>query len=156
MTDRISGSKNNPYQVAPATEKPATEKPGGGRAKAVRTHARRGSLAVSGVDIASAEKKPPSKERESVHKLITKLAEPNADARAIAAKCSNLCKKYDYKVLAQIFASKMRELAPGAREKIESNLDWVASQATSKEATELVMDMRSVLAKRAKNRKSTL
>src|SRR4051812_49507856 len=104
MTDRISGSKNNPYQVTPSTEKPE-----GGRVKAVRTHARRGSLAVSGVDIASAEKKPPSKERESVHKLITKLAEPNADPRAIAAKCSNLCKKYDYKVLAQIFASKRSE-----------------------------------------------
>jgi hypothetical protein len=142
MTDRISGSKNNPYGVQSTPEKPTAD----GRVRASRTHARRNTH-VDPVDFKRVEKK--RSELEKVHKIVTDLTTSDTDPARIAGKLKNLCKNFNIADLSQQFDSKLRELTPEARARIEEKLGWTLLQlkSTDGDAVTLVRSINETLAK---------
>jgi hypothetical protein len=145
MTDRVSGSNKNPYQVQPTSQKPADD-----RVKLVRTHARQHSRLEPGVDISSVEKKWSGKEIEKAHGLVTALASPDADARKIAGKLTKLCGTFKDKDLSELLVSKIKELKPETRAAIESKLGWVVVEKMSDDALSLVTKVSRAIAALAK------
>jgi len=142
MTDRISGSKNNPYGVQSTPEKPTAD----GRVRASRTHARRNTH-VDPVDLKKVENK--RSELEKVHKIVTDLTTSDTDPTRIAGKLRNLCKNFNIADLSQQFDSKLRELTPEARARIEEKLGWTLLQlkSTDGDALKLVQSINETLAK---------
>jgi hypothetical protein len=144
MTDRISGSKNNPYGVQSTPEKPTAD----GRVPVRRTHAQRHSRVDSGaVDLKNVEKK--RSELEKVHKIVTDLTTSDSDPTRIAGKFKNLCKNFNIADLSQQFDSKLQGLTAQERARIEEKLGWTLLQLknTDTDAVDLVRSINKTLAK---------
>jgi len=142
MTDRISGSKNNPYGVQSTPEKPTAD----GRVRASRTHARRNTH-VDPVDLKKVENK--RSELEKVHKIVTDLTTSDTDPTRIAGKLRNLCKNFNIADLRQQFDSKLQGLTAQERARIEEKLGWTLLQlkSTDGDALKLVQSINETLAK---------